>query len=121
MRRFAKSDKVADLLRHAISNAFLMEMDDQNLRGITLTDIDLNRDLTVAKIYYSVTEEKLTLDGAKEALKECTRDLRRYLGKNLRLKQVPELRWTYDETLASARNIEALIDQIHKDGDGNPS
>ncbi len=64
MRRFAKSDKVADLLRHAISNALLTELGDERLRWVTLTEVALNRDLSLAKVYYTVLEPALGRESA---------------------------------------------------------
>jgi ribosome-binding factor A len=115
MRRFAKTDKVADLLRHAISNAFLQELEDPALRWVTITEVVLSRDLSVAKVYYSVTEPNLTREKAKKALEENLRPLRAYLGRNLHLKQTPELRFQFDETLESAQHIEDIIRALHKD------
>ena len=117
MRRFAKTDKVADLLHHAVSNAFLRELQDDNLRWITITEVRLSRDFSVAKLYYSVLEQQLSREDAKKALEACIKPLRAYLGKNLRLKQTPELRFYFDETLDSARHIEDLIESLHKDDD----
>jgi len=115
MRRFAKTDKVADLLRHAISNAFLQELEDPSLRWITITEVVLSRDLSVAKIFYSVVEPNLTKEKARKALDENLRPLRSYLGRNLRLKQTPELRFQFDETQENAQHIEDLIRSLHKD------
>jgi ribosome-binding factor A len=118
MRRFAKSDKVADLLHHAISNAFLQEFDDPALKWITITEVTLTRDLSVARVYYTVTEPNLTREKAKKALEESMRRLRAYLGRNLRLKQTPELRFQFDETLESAQHIEDILRSLHGDDHG---
>jgi ribosome-binding factor A len=115
MRRFAKSDKVADLLHHAISNALLQELEDPALRWITVTDVRLSKDLSVAKVYYAVVEPNLTRERAKRALEENLRELRAYLGRNLHLKQTPELRFTFDETLENAEHIEDLLRSLHKE------
>ncbi len=121
MRRFAKRDKVADLLHHAISNAFLMELEDPDLQWITITDTRLNRDLSLAKLYYRVVDQKLHKDRAAEVIEKNIRHLRRYLGKNLRLKQLPELRFIYDDTPGKAQRIEDLIRSIHEGNNGDDS
>lgn len=121
MRRFSKRDKVADLLHHAISNAFFMELEDSDLRWVTITEIRLNKDLSVARIFYSVVDQKLHRDRATEALEKNRWRLKGYLGKHLRLKQVPELRFTYDETVDKAARIEELIRSIHEEDNGTGS
>jgi ribosome-binding factor A len=117
MRKFAKSDKVADLLRHAVSNAFLGELEDPRLRWIIITEVQLSRDFSVAKLYYTVVAPNLGLQEAEAALHENLRRLRSYLGRNLRLKQTPELRFIFDETQEKAERIEALLRSLHRDTD----
>jgi ribosome-binding factor A len=109
---------VADLLHHAISNAFLQEFDDPSLRWVTITEVTLSRDLSVAKVYYTVTEPNLTREKAKKAIEECMHRLRAYLGRNLRLKQTPDLRFQFDETLESAQHIEDLLRSLHEESHG---
>jgi ribosome-binding factor A len=118
MRKYAKTDKVADLLKHAVSNAFLRELEEPDLRWITITDVQVSRDLAVAKIYYSVLEQQVSRHDAARLLDASLRPLRAYLGKKLRLRQTPELRFLFDETLESARHIEDLLESIRKDDHG---
>lgn len=112
MRRFAKSDKVADLLKHAISNALLTELGDERLRWITVNAVDLTRDISLAKVYYTVLEPALGREQAVEALKENLKPLRRFLASKLRLRQLPEIHFLYDETVDRARRIEDLLGQV---------
>lgn len=121
MRRFAKTDKVGDLVRHAISNALMREMEEPCLRWITVTEVKMSRDLAVARVFYSVLDSELSKKDAAAALQEISKKLRSYLGKNLHLKQAPELRFEFDEAQERARHIEDLIASIHKDDDaGTP-
>jgi ribosome-binding factor A len=117
MRRFAKTDKVGDLVRHAISNALLREMEEPRLRWVTVTEVQMSRDLSVARVFYSVLDSELPKKDAADLLKETSRKLRSYLGKNLHLKQAPELRFVFDEAEERARHIEDLIASIHKGED----
>ena len=121
MRRFAKTDKVADLVRRAISNALQREIEEPKLRWVTLTEVHMSRDLAVARVFYTVLDSELPKKEAAALLKEASRALRSFLGKNLHLKQAPELRFTFDEAEERARHIEELIDSIHKDDDARNS
>ena len=114
MRRFAKSDKVGDLLRHGISNALLQELNDARLRWISVTEVQVNRDLSVARVYYTVVEPNLDRKSAAEALSENLRPLKSYLSSRLHLRQLPEIRFAFDETAESARRIEDLLASLHR-------
>ncbi len=120
MRKYKKSDKVADLLKHAVSNALLTHMEDERLRWVNVTDVHLTRDLAHAKIFYTVMEPALSREKAEEALEEILPRLRHYLSKNLRLRRLPELRMLYDETQDHANRIEELLDSVRKDDDDEP-
>lgn len=116
MRRFAKSDKVADLLKHAISNALLTELGDERLKWITVNAVDLNRDISLAKIFYTVLEPALGKEQAAAALKENMKPLRYFLASKLRLRQLPDLHFIFDETVERARRIEDLLEQARSEG-----
>jgi ribosome-binding factor A len=88
------------------------------LRWVTVTEVQLSRDLSVAKVFYTVTEPNLTREKAKRAIEENMRRLRSYLGRNLHLRQTPELRFMFDETLERAQHIEELLRSLHGEGHG---
>ncbi len=118
MRRFAKTDKVADLLKHAISNALLTGLGDERLKWVTVTEVSINRDLSLAKVYYTVLEPALTPQSAEDAISENMKELRRFLASRLRLKQLPDLAFTYDQAQESARRIESLLASLNKETTG---
>ena len=112
MRRFSKRDKVADLLKHAISNALLTKLEDERLRWITITGVQLSRDLSHAQIFYTFLEQQVDENGAKAALAGSSRELKKFLSENLRLRQFPELRFQFDEVEDRARRIDFLLGSI---------
>jgi ribosome-binding factor A len=115
MRKFAKTDKVGDLVRHAISNALMRELEEPKLSWVTVTEVQMSRDLAVARVFYTVLDSELPKKDAAALLAENTKKLRSYLGRNLHLKMAPELRFVFDEAEERARHIEDLIASLHKD------
>lgn len=116
MRRFAKSDKVADLIKHGISNALLTEIEDERLRWVTVVEVRLSADLSHARVFYAPMEPRITREEAAAALGESRRAIRAHLAKHLRLRQIPELRFEFDETEEQARRIEGILEEIHRGG-----
>lgn len=112
MRRFAKVDKVADLLKHAISNALLTHLEDPRLKWVTVTGVRLSRDLAVARVFYTVIESGSAPEEAAAALNDALRPLRRYLAANLRLRQLPDIRFTFDEAEGRARRIDEILEGL---------
>ena len=82
---------------------------------VTVTGVDVSRDLRQAKVYVSVmgseTERAATFDG----LDSVAGHLRSRVGRALRLRLAPEISFRPDESIARAARIESLLAQI-KDG-----
>jgi len=114
MRRFSKTDKISDLLRHAISNALLFEVQEEKLKWISVTEVKVNRDVKIADVYYTVIESQVTKEEAAKLLEKNLHGLKRYLAHNLRLRQLPVLRFKIDDVEEKAREIENLLQQIAK-------
>ncbi len=119
MRRFAKTDKIADLLQHAISNAIFFELEEEKLKWVAITDVRVNKDITIAEVFYSVIEQKTDREEIKILLEKNLYKIKRYLSSNLRLRQIPEIKFIYDDTEEKASKIEKILDEIKKgSGDG---
>ena len=114
MRRFAKTDKVADLLQHAISNAILFELEEEKLRWVAITLVRVNKDIKIAEVFYSVIEQKTNREEIEELLEKNLYKIKKYLSSNLRLRQIPELKFIYDDTEEKASKIEKILDEIKK-------
>ncbi|MDR1650406.1 MAG: 30S ribosome-binding factor RbfA [Synergistaceae bacterium] len=91
---------------------------DETLKDVILTHVECSRDLSHAKVYYT------TLSGDSEprvqsALFGASGKMRGYLGKEMHIRQIPELRFIFDDSERKARDIDALIDRVIKeDGAG---
>jgi len=72
-------------------------------------------DLKIAKIYISFLENKKTVDELMLILKDKKKMIRHYVGLELKLKYIPELRFYHDDTMQYAEKITKLINTIHHD------
>ena len=71
--------------------------------------------MKIAKIYISFLENKKTVDELMLILKDKTKLIRYYVGLELNLKYIPELRFYYDDTMQYVEKINKLINKIHRD------
>lgn len=115
MRKFPKTEKVSDLLRHAISNSFLFELEIEKLRWITVTAVNVNRDLKTADVFYTVVESVIGREEAQKLLDENVSKIKKYLSKNLRLRKIPELSFKFDDVEEKAQRIEKILNEIPKE------
>ncbi len=112
-----RTERVADLIRREMADILMRKLRDPRLGFVSVTGVEVVADLSSAKIWLS------SLDGAekrKEIIKVLTHAtpfLRHELAPRLGLREVPELRFAYDESIERGARIEDLLRKLH---DGTP-
>jgi ribosome-binding factor A len=103
--------RVAELIRRELAMLIPRELDDPQAHQITLTGVEVSRDMSSARIYFSL------LSGAAEA-KKMTKSLNRAAGflrhvlmGRVSLRTVPALRFYFDESVERGARIDSLIEQ----------
>jgi len=86
------------------------ETKDPALAAISLTAVDLSRDLSIAKVYFSLLNPDDEPGPAEDGLKRASGFLRSKLGSALMIRHVPELRFVHDDSIAHGAEIARLID-----------
>jgi ribosome-binding factor A len=93
-----------------------MALRDPRVQNITITDVEISSDLSLAKIFYSVypsSKEDISL--AKEGVDACKGYIRSRLGKTLTLHHIPALNFYYDNSLHEGQYLSKLIETANKD------
>ena len=103
----------SDILKY-LSNILLTETRDEFLKTITLTEVEVNKDLSRALIYFTSISD-LEHSVCEKELNEASPFLRGKLAKVLEIRNIPELKFVYDETIEYATKIERIISNIHKE------
>ena len=80
---------------------------------MTVTDVKVTDDLKIAKIYISFLGNKKMVDALIQEIIKRKKVIRHYVGLELQLKYIPELRFYYDDTMEHAENIDKLLNKIH--------
>lgn len=101
----------SDIIKY-LSNILLTETRDELMKSITLTEVEVNKDLSLAKIYFTSISELSHKEIEKE-MNEAAPFLRGKLAKVLEVRNIPELRFIYDETIEYATKIERIINNIN--------
>ena len=109
-REFTRSDRVAAQLRRTLGTAIHQNLPDEDTSFITISDVEVTRDLSVATVYINTldpSQERLALD----TLKANAPALRKVMASELHARKIPELRFKYDNSLEYGRKMEDLIKQ----------
>lgn len=111
-----RPDRVAEAIREEVAGFLADGAKDPRVTGlVTVTGVDLTRDLRHAKVFVSVlgtdAERKETFEG----LASIATHLKIRVGRALRLRVAPDIEFKLDDSVARAARIESLLAQI-KDG-----
>lgn len=107
-----KIDRIASDIIKYLSNIILTETNDDLLKTLTLTDVEVSKDLGFAKVFFTSISPMSHKDIEKEA-NEAAPFLRGKLAKVLEVRNIPELRFVYDESIEYGNKIEKIITEIH--------
>ena len=96
------------------------QVHDPRLAGISITDVNVDRELAYANVYFSSLEGSERAQVILEGLQHAQGFLRSELARRIELRVFPRLRFYFDPTFERAERIERLIASLHAE-DGKPS
>lgn len=119
-RGFNRAERVADLIRQTIAETLLREMRDERFRLITITGVELSRDLAYAKVFVSVlSDDKDEIKKTIDDLNKIRKLIRHHVAQKVELRIVPELKFTFDESVARGYKINCLLNEAEKKASKN--
>src|SRR6185295_11381528 len=99
MAQGSRPTRVGDLIRAELAELLTREVHDPGIGFLTITQVKVSPDLQQARAYYTtIGDEKARRESAR-ALERATPFLRRHIGRRLQLKRVPELTFSFDESI----------------------
>ena len=107
---FARSDRVAELLRRDLTQLIREKVKDPRVGMVTILDVSVTKDLSFAKVWFDVLEADKG-EIAAETLNHAAGFLRHELGRELKLRITPGLKFFYDDTQLRGNTLSALIDK----------
>ena len=107
--------RVAGLLQKELAPLIQQELSDPRVKDITLTTIEMSRDLSRARVFITSLAGADAAEKAVKVLNKATPYLRKQLKGRLELRGIPNLRFVYDESVERGANLSALIDRARED------
>lgn len=108
-----KTERIANLLAKEISDILQNEVNDEDIKFVTITYCKVDTDLSLAQIYCTM------LDQSKKD--KCIHDLNAAKGfiktelarRKLEIRRIPDLRFIYDESIEYGNKIEKIISNLN--------
>jgi ribosome-binding factor A len=108
-----RSERVAEGIREEVATFLAEDAKDPRIVGlVTVTGVDVTRDLRHAKVFVSIMGSDVERQATLEGLDSAAGHLRSRIGRALRLRVAPEITFRYDESIARAAKIEALLAEL---------
>jgi ribosome-binding factor A len=109
---YQRADRVGDLLVELISQVLREELRDPRVAGVTVTGAKVSKDLRHARIFFNILAGQHERKEVLAGLKSATGFIRSKVAKQLQLKFVPAIEFSYDESQDEAQRIETLLKQV---------
>ena len=114
-REFGRHQRLGAQIMRTLSELLRFEVKDPRLQDVSLTAVDLSRDLSVARVYFSLLNPDGDAEQAMAGLDKAAGFLRGKLGGALKVRHVPELRFAHDDSAEHGMKISELIDGALRD------
>lgn len=114
MTEGARPVRVAEEFRKVLAEE-VQRLKDPRVGFVTITGVEVTPDLRRAVVYYTVLGEERDRRATAAGLRSAAPRLRSELGRQIRLKFLPELRFEEDEAVAHGDRVEELLRRIQEE------
>ncbi len=109
-----RTERVSEEFREILAEE-IQRLKDPRVGFITVTGVRVTPDLRQARVFYTALGDDGQKAASRAALRSATPHLRRELGRQVRLKVLPELSFEVDDSIEQAARIDALIERLHSE------
>jgi ribosome-binding factor A len=116
MSSFRKNKLEHQILR-IIGNVLLTELKDPRVEFISVSRVDLSSDLSHAEVFYSILGDEKAKKDAGYGLKSARGYIKKIVGNSLQMRHVPDISFTYDDSVEKGVDLVNLIDSVNDNSD----
>ena len=109
-REYPRKLRVAAELQRVLNDLLLNDIKDPRLDGVSISAVEISGDVSVAKVFFSTLLPDADPEPVTAALEKAKGYLRSRAAKALRIRHVPELRFSQDEATKRGFELTRLID-----------
>jgi ribosome-binding factor A len=107
-----RTERVGEEFREILAES-IQRLKDPRIGFVTVTGVRVSKDLRVAWVSFTAFGDDRARAASRAALRSAAPHLRHELGRQIRLKVVPELRFEEDETPAAGARVDRILDELH--------
>ncbi|MGL4931423.1 MAG: 30S ribosome-binding factor RbfA [Plesiomonas sp.] len=117
-KEFGRSKRVAQELQKEVAIILQREVKNPQIGMVTVSSVEVSRDLAYAKVFVTfLFDDSEAIASGLKSLRDSTGYIRTLVGKAMRLRIVPELRFEYDQSLTEGMRMSNLVTSVVKEDD----
>lgn len=108
----SRKERLGHNIRDTLTEMIASDVKDPRVHAptmLTISRVEMNVDLSVARCYVSIVGDDATADAALEGLNKAAGYLRGPLGRRLSLQRAPELRFLPDPSIDVSAKLAAIL------------
>ena len=109
-RDYPRSRRIAEQIQRELSDIIRIELKDPRVGMITIIDVEVTRDQSHAKVFFTSLGDPSKVHDAAKGLQHAAGFLRSELAHRMKLRIVPQLQFQYDESVERGMHLSQLID-----------
>ncbi|HEY4370938.1 MAG TPA: 30S ribosome-binding factor RbfA [Burkholderiales bacterium] len=110
---FSRSERVNEQIRRDLAEIIRTELKDPRIGMISLTGVEVTADYAHATVFFTTMTDRSAVPSILAGLKKSGGFLRVQLGKRIKIHQIPELHFKFDESLERGIELSQLIEQAN--------
>ncbi|WP_455232387.1 30S ribosome-binding factor RbfA [Geopseudomonas aromaticivorans] len=123
-KEYSRTQRIGDQMQRELAQLIQREIKDPRLGLVTLTGIEVSRDLAHAKVFFTVMgqdDDEQKIAESQAVLKDAAGYLRMLLGRAIKLRTIPQLHFLYDESVRRGALLSVLIERAVAEDRQHPS
>ena len=109
---FKRTERVSDQIRMEIADILMRRVKDPRVGFVTITAVDVTADLKQAWVYVTVLQQGAQEAETLDALSRAEGFIRGELGRRLKLRYVPDLKFVKDTSIDRVSRVLNLLDEV---------
>lgn len=110
-----RAQKIGVLIRNLISEMMVRKIKDPRIGLATITEVEVESSLRIARVYYSVQGDEKTRQLVDQGLKSAKGYIKRELARALGIRVMPDLIFEFDPSLVRGQRIRELLNEKPQD------
>jgi ribosome-binding factor A len=114
MARSYRKERLNESIKELLGELILSRIKDPRVGFVTITGVEVARDLVSAKVYFTVMGGESEREESKQGLESAKNFLRKTIARELKLRNAPDFRFVYDDSLDRSVQIEDALKRINE-------